>query len=939
VRVIRTRLEHGIRDLKPFQRSARDRAGVAVWTAMSTAVGGSPLLQDKFPTRDSSLKSPHKVDAVETHELKDDRHTSAPTAESESPALAPRFPARISSLSPAEASPRHRPTADSETRVENGAPPEGSQDPDTSVEADQPEARSDVKDPESKPAVAGPLTESSAGRTVPVEAANATKTSPEAAVTKRSRTAQLSGSPRPGTPDANAPAAASESPVTPDAAARVARNSMSLSKFRRRSWMPSRSPSPQKQEPAEAPADIPTSNPTKPPPGFKERFSTVILNTSKSNRQSTFSLTSKLKKRQSSALALDALGKTSNHEAPLPGSKIPKSLSADKLSSPSLISSLSTDRLSTYIQTDVISFHISSKSRAARKRKRDELWTPFRDLEAACSKFQSKVGDHKCGVLRTSLCQFLKEHPGHPSDFRLHADFNLHPDDLDRRVMVLYKWWMALLEFIKSRMFSTVTNQSRTMVLDAVIGIMDRPEWRHFRRSPFCPASGKSSDAASESNSSNSDDFAVESVQHNIRNYFSQCLLLQLAYVIDRMSIKAVPSLVSFCGKTCAYAFFFCPGIATILVSLWNPKIEAMKRVLEQNGLSASSNLSEAAEQISSSIPYNLLKEVQFSTIPGALRDLRKPLNYPVGTHTLSWKGPWLEKWNGADSDLFYSFVKHYYVLLYDYVPDVPAGECLVVAGGIYVQAQILVNIDATIRRSSPKILEQPLQASFKRPPLMKDGPRSPEELRRAASITFDDVIGDPDSSALPLSLINSIGNSPLSNAERSLAENRLIALLRDMLATKNNDVPKAIRESFAHTFVSLLQASAKVTPQFNRHAAEILCDFLEETVVILVRYEQITGLTTPILDWSFWFGVWKLMAQSNNYFTEMKVYSLIYALWPAIIVDPERKAELCYGFLLDEHHFDTRFNHWSPMVRAYFMRLLCWRVARSHEDASAHDM
>ena len=705
--------------------------------------------------------------------------------------------------------------------------------------------------------------------------------------------------------------------------------------------MPSRSPSPQKQEPAEAPADIPTSNPTKTPPGFKERFSTVILNTSKSNRQSTFSLTSKLKKRQSSALALDALGKTSKHEAPLPGSKIPKSLSADKLSTPSIISSLSTDRLSTYIQTDVISFHISSKSRAARKRKRDELWTPFRDLEAACGKFQSKVGDHKCGVLRTSLCQFLKEHPGPPSDFRLHSDFNLHPDDLDRRVMVLYKWWMALLEFVKSRMFSTVANQSRTMVLDAIMGIMDRPEWRHVRRSPFCPAAGKSSDAASESNSSNSDDFAVESVQHNIRNYFSQCLLLQLAFVIDRMSIKAVPSLVSFCGKTCAYAFFFCPGIATILVSLWNPKVEAMKRVMEQNGLSASSNLSEAAERVSSSIPYNLLKEIQFSTIPGALRDLRKPLSYPVGTQSLPWKGPWLDKWTGADSDLFYSFVKQYHIILYDYIPEVPKGEWLAVAGGIYVQAQILANIDATIRRSSPKLLEQPQQGGFRRPPLAKDGPRSAEDFRRATSVTFDDVIGDPDSSALPISLINSIGqgNTLLSNAERNLAENRLIVLLRDMLATKNNEVPKTIRESFAHTFVSLLQASAKATSQFNRYAAETLCDFLEETVVILVRYEQITGLTTPILDWSFWFSVWKLMAQSNNYFTEMKVYSLIYALWPAIIVDPERKAELCYDFLLDEHHFDTRFNHWSPMVRAYFMRLLCWRVARSHEDLSAHDM
>jgi hypothetical protein len=37
--------------------------------------------------------------------------------------------------------------------------------------------------------------------------------------------------------------------------------------------------------------------------------------------------------------------------------------------------------------------------------------------------------------------------------------------------------------------------------------------------------------------------------------------------------------------------------------------------------------------------------------------------------------------------------------------------------------------------------------------------------------------------------------------------------------------------------------------------------------------------------------------------------------------------------FLLHEDHFYRYFSHWSPMVRAYFHRLLCWRVARLNAD------
>jgi hypothetical protein len=393
---------------------------------------------------------------------------------------------------------------------------------------------------------------------------------------------------------------------------------------------------------------------------------------------------------------------------------------------------------------------------------------------------------------------------------------------------------------------------------------------------------------------------------------------------------------VSFCGKTCAYAFFFCPGVAALLVQLWRPPMDVMKRVLEENGLSASSKLSDTIERVSSSIPPTL-KEVQFSSLIEAFTFLRTPAQIPAGTENIAWKGSWVDRWSGQDTDLFYAFVRQYYILLFEYIPEASKAEKVAAAGGLFVQAQMLVNMDATIRRHIPKPIDPPPAPTLSNPNRLagfvpKESSLPADESRKPANITFDDVLGDPETSASPVPF------AP-TNADRVMAENRLIMLLKDVLVTFASETPQNVRESFAHTFADLMRAVAKTTPQFNRFASDALCDFVEEAVVIFVRYEQINSLGSSFMDWPFWFNVWKRMALSNNYFTEMKVYSILYTIWPAIALDPQRKMELCFNFLLEKDHFESRFSHWSPMVRSYYMRLLAWRVARCNEDVAEDDL
>ncbi|KAK5003203.1 hypothetical protein LTR28_010461, partial [Elasticomyces elasticus] len=123
---------------------------------------------------------------------------------------------------------------------------------------------------------------------------------------------------------------------------------------------------------------------------------------------------------------------------------------------------------------------------------------------------------------------------------------------------------------------------------------------------------------------SNSSGFLAESVFQNVRNIFTQNLNAQMAFVVDKMSLRnASASLVTFCGKACAYAFFFCPGIADVLLRLWDPPIDTMRRVLDEYGVSRRDRLGEESARVISNFPPHL-QQLGFSSLASMLKILRQ---------------------------------------------------------------------------------------------------------------------------------------------------------------------------------------------------------------------------------------------------------------------------------------------------------------------------
>ncbi|KAF2210244.1 hypothetical protein CERZMDRAFT_86297 [Cercospora zeae-maydis SCOH1-5] len=747
---------------------------------------------------------------------------------------------------------------------------------------------------------------------------------------------------------------ASTAATTPSSTQRPSLNKSFSRRFSGKSWYPSssstpssRSPSPTKvdsiveQPIAEAAKEangdvIPqvagtarrksfqlrkkTSNPAKESKGKRERQNSQSSGDEKAETRPAEAVVRKgtlLRKKASRTAALTHAtdeGRKSENLPPSLGAvpavpQLPKSFSTDRLPS-AFAASAKSERPSP--MPKAVSSEKHHMSPLSSNKKKDELWTQFRTLDADFSKFESKSSALKANVVRSTLIPFLRAYFCHPSNK------TLRPEDLDRRANIFNKWWTGLLEMLAGRNNQSISGTDRPVVLDGISGIMERPEWR-LAPSPFCPlnervkASFGSGSRSNTSLTSSSSEFLADSVHHNVRNIFIANLTSQMAFVVDKMSLRnASASLVTFCGKACAYAFVFVPAMADVLVRLWELPIDDVRRVLQENGIS---KFDRVPEHVSAAIVPNFppaLQQLGFESLAKFSKKMRTPPPLPIGATHIQWWGHWVERWSGRESDLFYVFAKHYHILAVDFLPPTTTKlERICAPCMVPVHAQILANLQLTIHR---------------------DANHAQQDLNVVPTPTFDDVLGDPDihASSLPV---------PPTNAVRLMAENRLIMLIRDILSERTAEHPLA-RELFAQSFNDLLQAAARGTSMFDHSACYTLLDFLEEALVLLVRYDSLRPSPDPLLNSKFWHAVFKKMIESENTMTEIRLYSFLFTIWNVLVGNSDRKRDVCMDLLLEPDVFESRFNHWCPMVRAYYMRLLCWRLGRyDEEDASDLDI
>ncbi|KAI9803019.1 MAG: hypothetical protein M1825_002252 [Sarcosagium campestre] len=585
-------------------------------------------------------------------------------------------------------------------------------------------------------------------------------------------------------------------------------------------------------------------------------------------------------------------------------------------SSFSLPKSFSSDRLSTLGQPVLSVAPLALRTASAdtlhsmgvNGRKKDELWSVFRTLESDFQKFSSKNSAMKPNVVRLSLLPFLAHYADHPSNK------NITPDNLDRRTNILSKWWMGILDSLQGQNSQMIAATDLPSLLQAMMGIMMRPEWR-LPPSPFAPLADRATlpdpSRSTTSLESMSSDFLLESVQHAVRNTFSQNLMAQTAFIVSRMSLRrAQASIVSWSGKALAFAFYFCPGVADLLVSLWGIQGGTIKQVLLEYDVDLFKSTDEKTESVSLGFPQ-FLQPMAYKSYAATIRRLRKPAPTPLGGEKIEWTNvTWLGRWQGRDSDLFFVFVKQWHDILEDFFPaSLELKDKMHAPSVLAVQAHLLSVMESTIQRQS--------NASPAAAPMP------------TAALTFEDVLAADDASADAMAM-------PPTNVTRMMAENRLIILLRDIVSESSPDFERT-KHTFVEAYTKLVQAVARRIFMFDYNACSTLCDFLEEAVYIVARYQR-GNPNSKDADWSFWLGVCKQMGDSPSTLTEMRLFAFLYGVWNTVVKDAARKECLCIGWLLSEAMFEKFFFHWCPIIRAYYMRLLCWRVARCEKEISYVD-
>lgn len=578
----------------------------------------------------------------------------------------------------------------------------------------------------------------------------------------------------------------------------------------------------------------------------------------------------------------------------------------------------------------------ASESMSAQKPQppRDPLLAVFRRLDSEYSIFLTKTTTaQRILVARNVLIPFLRNHGIHASS---KDNINLSPENIDRRATILHKWWNGLLELLEgtamrgsgpamtftaiqanSTGLQPVSGVDRPGLLELITYIMMRPEWRMATSSfrAFKDRSPQDLFTRDRAGTTDSADFIVESAEHNVRTMFVNNLLTQMSIAVDKMSSRHAPtSLVTFCGKACAYAFFFVPGIAEVLVRLWGLAPDQLRRIADEFGLPRRSKVE--SDHIVSLFPPTL-QNLGWTSVKTMTDNLRLTTKLSLVAAKIQWHGPWVSRWRGGDTDLFFIFCKYYYILAEDFMPvDLPLSERAKAPGFALIHAQLLSVLDTTIHLR---------QAAF-------ESMMTPNIL---------DSANGADAMAAALAQL------PPSNLLRGMDENRLIVLLKDMLSENSiGGLTTAARETFASSFMAILKAATKKTPVFKQPPVLVLIDFFNE---VLLAFDAYTGYTDPEykdrqlrdhVDWPFWLDVFhKILFESNSTMSEIRILSLIFSTWDILTADEVRKEKLCINWLLSERVFDKFFHNYTPMVRAYFMRLLCWRICRDQGTPNELDM
>lgn len=541
----------------------------------------------------------------------------------------------------------------------------------------------------------------------------------------------------------------------------------------------------------------------------------------------------------------------------------------------------------------------------------------FKSLDADLTRFKSKTGLARSNALRLSLLSFLRTDPPVSSI------------DLPLKLNVMGKWWSSLLEDLVNK---NVTVSDRSAYLEGISGLMSRPEWAFYDRTL-------------------TNQTVVDEVENVPQTSPYQVLLYQtLSFVMSKLSMKNVPMSISvFSGKVLAYSFYFAPGVAQCLLHILAVPQDDINRICRLC-LPEPDNSDDAVadvEMIRHSVPLHVAHLVGYkkgrrASFPRHMARQHCP-SVPCSPLLDHMYGSWTRRWASSSSDVFYAFLKHYYYITAFCMNSEIATkwqQVILFPGMLVIHGFLLGSLDYAIKsRPAPAANANgapPPQLATSALPTTRTSPPPPATSSAGKVLRAGTTAAPVDAiAALP----------PLPPPQRQKFEQlKLLSCIRTVLHSEEVCAPLFL--SYSRLFESILQSTALRVNVYDAETCINFADLVEEFLGSLLCGQQ----AAPI-DWGFWICVAQRMLCTDSVQTELRALALLYNLWENLTkfdgrslpehafngyldtVPNELKSEECpldtiTDWLLSAEVWSKYFGHWQPLIRAYFHRLLCWRVA-----------
>lgn len=467
----------------------------------------------------------------------------------------------------------------------------------------------------------------------------------------------------------------------------------------------------------------------------------------------------------------------------------------------------------------------------------------FKKLEIGLNKFNSKYnGIYSSNLLRTILLPFLR------SNYLNKILGSTYKSLVSVFLSSILKWWSSILNYLITS--TTISSIDRSVYLECISRIMARSEW-----------------------------YGVIDLSYT--ETYKELLVLTLDYCIRKLAIiKHIPlSISAFIGKVFAYSFFKLSNVSNALLFLLNVK----QKVFEDNWVifKQFKISDDELNKLYEIFPNHLYYLINYKGIK--LHHNQKPIincllapQHPV-EGIKEPNGIWVSRWLNSDSDVFNSFLRHYF----DIIDNLFANSTL-----SSHHDGILFNLPGLNILLSH--IYQITKVSTNRISTNNSKLKYPE---------FD---------------INE-----LNKKQNQIYYNSMFKIFRTF-----RDI-KFCGNSFTNNLVRFMDLIL-----MNLASQVSIYDFSKNSLLINVIQEFVNYFET--IDWQFWLNSVKLMIEKTDHVQIiLKNLSFLFNIWNYIpeLYDNKLTKQNLVDWLISDDIMEYFLVHYNSIIRNYYCRLLIWRV------------